>query len=357
MPLAIINRRTFNDSGTAASAPAEAAAVAVSAFDVSAAIRPAALEATATAAAFNPGPSVAPGAGVAAVTAAANNPTADNGAELRGWQLTSSNIGRAGAGYTGTTVYSGSSSLSSGTHLIEDKRITSPITVSGTAQVTIRGCKIDPSSTTAGSNFIQCDSGTPTLVVEDCDIDGVNVAGGLGGVAYMFAISSKAGTVTVRRNWVRRVGRAFIFAGSPTLVYEQNRVEELVSFGNPATTGSHNECFQTFEGFSGTIEITDNWLDGDTANATAAVTLQGTVAGGSVKCTIEGNYLNGGGYALVQDGNWGSGTLVINDNRWGPDGFFGTISIEDTGCSSGSGNFLYNASNPPTYAGSAVNIP
>jgi hypothetical protein len=264
---------------------------------------------------------------------------------LRGWELTETNTGLAALGLScdDLEVYTGPSKPDAGA-VISERRIESSLDLSNGDIVIERSC-IRPTSVGGGMAVVtttdvnQCDDEgcavTSSMVtIRDSDIDGSLISPE--NIAYSCAFQ---GVGTLERNHVHDTGSGICFFGTGNTldaIADGNYVHDLRAFGDPATTGSHNESF-TIRDFDPSdnpdrrLVVRNNRLDCDTGNDSGAMFIQ-AYAGYIDQVRLEGNLLEGNGYQLVLEAN-GSGygmSMAAVDNRFSGTGY-GPGYVDDGG--------------------------
>lgn len=138
---------------------------------------------------------------------------------------------------------------------------------------------------------------------------------------------------------------------------ESNRVYDMVSFGDPATTGNHCDGFtiRDFEAFGGrTATIQNNWVDCNTQNASGACFIQ-AFGGDIADASFARNLWSTGNWCVTLDEKGSTidfATVSFDDDRMDVQGY-GPLDSQ-LGSPTMTNCFVYNISNPPTYAGTAV---
>lgn len=286
--------------------------------------------------------------------------TVTPGGTLLGWQLTTSNIGLVGAGVdrASLAVYSGPSQLARGT-TITDRKITVPIDMYA-GDCTLRRCWIAPTSLgnpngafVSTVRFVGADNAQSPVgnnLVEDCEIDGdafalnINIA----------SACAFVGCATVSRCYMHGMGSgiAVLVTGATLSArLENNYVRGLRGFGDPGTTGSHNEAttVRDFPNATGrTLKWVGNRFDCSTSgNDSGGVFIQ-PLWGPIANVTIDDNYLEGGGYNLYTEDHSGNSysNVVVRNNRFRPTGFGAAAVAGGPGFTTWTNNYIYNASDP-----------
>lgn len=253
--------------------------------------------------------------------------------ELKGWELTPTNIGLAPHGLSCSTLppYTGSDSPPAGT-VISEKRInTNLFLIHGAITITkscIRPTGSGPHGLISTWDPNNCPSSCATakgqVTITDSEIDGSLVP--TQQIAYTGAFM---GVGILERNYFHDIGSGIAFFNSGntyTASAVNNYVHGLRGYGNPATTGSHNEAATVRDHAPGPgnrqLTFRGNYLTSDSGNDTGALFLQ--PYGGFINnVMIENNLLAGGGYQLILEGNYngyGNNVRAIN-NRFSGTGF------------------------------------
>jgi hypothetical protein len=262
-----------------------------------------------------------------------SQPTPPPTGELKGWELTPTNVGLAPHGLSCATLppYTGTNTPPAGT-VISGKLISTNLYLT-TGAVTIEKSCIRP--TGSGPHGListwdinncsnSCATAMGQVIIRDSEIDGSLVS--TQSIAYTGAFM---GVGILERNYFHDIGSgiAFYNTGSTyTASAVNNYVHKLRGYGDPATTGSHNESATVRDHAPGTgnrqLTFRGNYLTSDSGNDTGALFLQ--PYGGFIdNVTVENNLLGGGGYQLVLEGNYsgyGTNMKVIN-NRFSGTGY------------------------------------
>lgn len=281
-----------------------------------------------------------------------------------GWTLTSANTGLAGVGIDRNTLptYTGPPEVPAGT-TISQRKITVPLDCFN-GNITIDRCWIVPTSlgSPVGAFVSTIRDGTnPTtvggVVVQDCEIDGDAFALNLA-LAQACAF---AGIGTLRRNYIHGMGSGIAFINTgPTFsaVAEENYVTGLRAFGDPGTTGSHNEAATVRDlprnsSDTRSAVFRGNRLHCQSGNDSGSLFLQ-PLWGELRNITVQDNYLEGGGYNLYLENHnftYSNVHAVNNRFRWVD---YGPVATSGgPGWTTWTGNYAYHATNPNN-AGTAV---
>lgn len=286
--------------------------------------------------------------------------------ELMGWELTPTNVGLAphGLDCDSLPVYTGSSSPADGTVISERRINTSLYLIYGDITITkscIRPTSSGPHGLISTWDPNNCPSSCATamgqVTITDSEIDGSLVP--TQQVAYTGAFM---GVGILERNYFHDIGSgiAFYNTGSTyTASAINNYVHQLRGYGNPATTGSHNEAATVRDHNPGPgnrqLTFRGNYLTSDSGNDTGALFLQ--PYGGFINnVTVENNLLAGGGYQLILEGNYngyGNNMRSIN-NRFSATGFGPGYTDGGPGWSLWTENYR-NAPGQPGNRGTIVN--
>jgi hypothetical protein len=275
----------------------------------------------------------------------------DGGGERRGWQLDERNTGLAGVGIVKEELplYTGPARPERGT-VIREQRIETGLDLSA-GDITIERCWIHPATVGAGMPvLVTYDNNRDTapapamVTIRDSDIDGSALPQENASLGF-------AGNGTVERCHVYGVGSgiAILHAGTaiPALV-QGNYVHGLRAWGDPATTGSHNDglTIRDYAGPSATIR--NNRIDCSSGNDTGAFFIQ-PFSGPIDDVLAEGNLFEGGGYNIVlgrQNYDYGRNIRIV-DNRFHPT-LYGVGYVAEGGLGYGWAEWSENYLNDPT---------
>lgn len=326
-------------------------------------------------AAFEPEAGVLSGAAVAQVASGASGgtivvfgaplptttPTNSPGADLYGWQLTAANVGLASVGLTCSSLplYTGSPKPASGT-VITGRRIPGSLDLSA-GNITIDRSCVQPATGTIGSGLPvitttdnnACTSAgcavTPaTVTISNSEIDGSMLS------AHDAAFATGLiGIANMMNNYIHDLGSGIgLMNTGKTLdaVIEHNYITRLKAYGDGATTGNHSDGF-TIRDFdagtkpSRTVVVRNNRFDCNSGNDTGAFFIQ-TYAGNINNVTVTGNLLEGSGYNLGLNQDFGNTytNVTASNNRFTPSGYGAAYVQGGLGWNSWSGNYLNDPS-------------
>lgn len=268
-------------------------------------------------------------------------PTTLPPAQLFGWQLNENNVGLKPKGLDCATLpeYSGPINRDSFKPekgaVISGKRISRSLDLTNGNIVIEKSC-IAPRNVGYHNNFLIT---TTTCVGNDCwaaEQGEVTIKDSeISGVAMTAQAISKScafhGVGTLQRNYIHSMGSGICFleTGSKySALAENNYVTKLRAYGNPTTSGSHNEA-ATIRDFvrnpaARTVKFTNNKLDSAGAgdNETGSMFIQpwlGSIYNG----ILEGNHFIGGGWSLYIENHSGNtyGDMQAINNRFSSDGY------------------------------------
>ena len=287
-------------------------------------------------------------------------PAAPSGDLGYGWQLDETNTGLARLGIDGNALdaYTGPSVIPAGT-TISLKKITLSEIICYQGNITIDRCLIKPTAASDRAGLIygyDPDVGSGQLgnvTVQDCDIDGTDISGSI--TLYRECAFRGAGTLLRNRIWSMGSGIAYFGTGAVTSgLIEHNYIYSLRGGGTPPDD-SHNEA-GTVRSFTGTSLVwRNNKLICLTGHDSGALFLQ-TYAGDINNVSVEGNYFETASWCLYLEQSYGNtySNMSAVNNRFKQSGFGPIAEVGGPGFAVLSQNYFYNASNPPTYAGSSV---
>ncbi|MGY1649746.1 hypothetical protein [Geodermatophilus sp. SYSU D01119] len=276
-----------------------------------------------------------PGGGAGTPTAPA---TADPpGPALRGWELDAGNTGLRPFGLTceELPLYTGAVRPAAGT-VIEQRRVTTPLDLSNGGITITRSC-VQPTSVGRGlpvlttthlddcSDETGCPAPPSRVTISWSEIDGSLLSPEEAAMTTGFL-----GIADLRGNHVHDVGSGIGLVNTGrhlSSVVERNYVTGLRAHGNPATDGNHSDAF-TIRDFDTSAEpgrtllVADNRFDCSSGSDTGALFVQ-TWSGDIDNVRITGNLLEGGGYQLGLNQDFGSsyGDVVAVDNRFSGTGY------------------------------------
>jgi hypothetical protein len=262
---------------------------------------------------------------------------------LKGWELTEENTGLAGVGVdpSSLTVYTGSSTPEAGT-VIRDSLITTTLDLSA-GDITITRCLIRPTNVVAGSHILVNTTTDSTVTISDCDIDCDDVPASVVAKSCAFA-----GAGTIERCNIYGMGSGIWLRGSGSVAsrLEGSYIHGLRAYGDPTTTGSHNDGM-TVRDYSGPgMVISNNRIDCSSGNDTGALFIQPS-AGAIDNVSIEGNLLEGRGYNLALEaaldrwpGNGYGANMIAINNRYSPTGWGAGYVSGGSGWADASENYI-----------------
>ena len=270
-----------------------------------------------------------------AAAAPTPTPTPTPGGTLTGWQLTTSNIGLAPSGKACTSLpaYTGSDKPTSGT-VISGKLISDPLDLSN-GNISIDHSCIRPTSTGVASlittsDYDSCGNNCPTPAKGPVSITDSEIDGSLVGTQDISHDCAFMGVGDLERNYIHDTGSGICFFGTGqtlTAAAINNYVDHMRAYGNPATTGSHNETFTirdypTATSHSRSMMVRGNYFNIDSGNDTGALFIQ--AYGDFIdNVTVQDNLLTGQGYQLILEANangYGTHMDAIN-NRFSGTGY------------------------------------
>ncbi len=204
------------------------------------------------------------------------------------------------------------------------------------------------STTCSGNDCKAAENGE--VVIKDSEISGAAMSAQ--------AISKSCafhGVGTLQRNYMHDMGSGICFLETGTkysALAEQNYVTKLRAYGNPTTSGSHNEA-ATIRDFvrSGdrTVKFINNKLDssGAKSNETGAMFIQpwlGSIYNG----VLQGNHFVGGGYNLYIENHSGNtyGDMQAVNNRFTSTGYGPSAVASGPGWKVFQDNYRYDATKP-----------
>jgi len=289
--------------------------------------------------------------------------SAPSSLSLRGWQLTTNNIGLAAQGLTcdSLPLYTGPLKPARGS-VLRGVRVTGPLDLTE-GDITVERSCIRPTSTGYHNWFLVTTTTCPgdcyattvgNVVIRDSEIDGGAMPASMiaGSCAFL-------GVGTLQRNYMHGMGSGICFYETGTehdALAEQNYVTDLRSYGE-----SHNEAatvrdFRKNATNTRTAIFRNNRLFCD-GNVTATLFIQPTWTD-IFNVTVEGNYFEGGGYNLyVEHGQTDAvyGNIRSSDNRFRSTGWGPSAITFGPGWAEWRENYRYDPSQPD--AKGAVVVP
>jgi hypothetical protein len=206
------------------------------------------------------------------------------------------------------------------------------------------------------------------VIIRDSEIDGSLIKSDRSDFSdqrFQASVLGFNGVADLQRNYIHNVGAGIVLRDTGSqldALIEGNYVDDLVAWGDPATTGSHNNAL-SIRDFTDTQRadrkaiIRNNRLELDTPyNASSALQIM-PMSGPINNIIIEGNLLEGYGYLLwlfQSNNNYGNNMFSIN-NRFTPMSGPGWKSATDgnPGWATWEDNYIYNPSMPDGMGASA----
>lgn len=284
-----------------------------------------------------------------------------------GWLLNASNTGIARHGLTisDMTPYTGPSQLPSG---IYDKMLFTFMVDTTNPNVTVTRSVFRPASEWIGGRIISQSSGqvnndgpsTKSRII-DCDITGEALSST--GQAWLTGVMGCGDVIGCNiHNLGSGVATIWTYGSTFDVLIQSNYIHDLISTGNPATTGNHCDAYTVREFPQQTVprklEVLRNRIECITANASGAVFIQ-PIYGNIDNMTVEGNLLASNNWVMSIEVSHSSHTATAPaniNNRWSALGLptYGAITSAGPWGNPELNNYYYNASNPPTYAGAQL---
>jgi chitodextrinase len=276
----------------------------------------------------------------------------------RGWELTQANVGLLPHGLScqSLPLYQGSAKPAAGT-VIRQVRVTVPLDLSNGNILIEKSC-IQPDSVGSHHAYLVtttiCDANgcratsTGNVVIRDSEIDAEHLPREVIAESCAFL-----GVGTLERNYLHGMGSGICFFETGAVFNAravENYVRGLRAWGDPATTGSHNEAatIRDFRAAAGRkAEFLNNRLDCSGGNETGALFIQPTWLP-IHNVLIEGNYFEGGGFNLYLErtANAGYGNIHAVNNRFRPTGWGAATTVSGPGYASWQDNHLYDVQRP-----------
>lgn len=281
---------------------------------------------------------------------------------LMGWQLNENNIGLKPVGLDCSSLpeYSGPIDRESFKPVygavISNKKITRPLDLTN-GNITIERSCIIPRNVGYHNNFLITStvcSGNDCWAAEKGEV--VIKDSEISGAAMTAQSISKScafhGVGTLQRNYIHDMGSGICFLETGTkynALAEQNYVTKLRAYGNPTTSGSHNEA-ATIRDFvrsnDRTVKFINNRLDSSGAgnNETGSMFIQpwlGSIYNG----ILQGNHFIGGGYNLYIENHSGNtyGDMQAINNRFTSTGYGPSAVASGPGWKVFQDNYRYDA--------------
>jgi hypothetical protein len=254
----------------------------------------------------------------------------------KGWELDSTNVGLAPLGIVGSQlpVYTGNWKVPAGSR-ISGKRFTGGADLSF-GNIIIERCLIQPTSAGAGmpifttTDFNQFIPVPSKVIIRDCEFDGRLIKSDrpdFDDIRFRASVLGFNGVADVQRCWIHGMGSGMSLRDAGTqldCLFEQNVVTNMIPWGDPGATGSHNNAF-SIRDFTDAQRpnrigiVRNNRLELYTPNnASSSLQISGT-NGLTANITVEGNHLEGYGYNLwLSTSSSGFKNMKAINNRWVP---------------------------------------
>lgn len=227
-----------------------------------------------------------------------------------GWDITTTNVGLPGVAVNPLTlpVYNGPF-LNSTTYSL--RRINAAVDLSGTTDVVIDRCWIQPPSSTGRDCVIL----GPGSIIKDCDLDGSAMQ--TGNNAERFGIyrdvGGTASTVERCRVQFMTIGAWLDGSSNGNMLTDTYMYNFVTNGTNPNNT--HTDGFTRRSG-TGTLSILRSRIDCSGPSTTGAFFLQ-DIYGHIDNVTLQDSYLEGNGYLMTLEARFGNGNtgFAINNVR------------------------------------------
>lgn len=302
----------------------------------------------------------------AAENASGGNPQGPDDYAEFGWLVNETNTGIARHGLTigDMTLYTGPAKLISGTY---DKMLFTSMIDTSNPNVTITRSVLRPTGEWLGGRIVsqsegQVDSYGPSTrnKIIDCEITGEALSAT--GQAWLTGVMGCGDVIGCNIHHLGSgVATIWTYGSTFDVLIQSNYIHDLISIGNPATTGNHCDAYTVREFPEETVPrklyILRNRIECITANASGAVFIQ-PIYGDIQGMTVQDNWLASNNWVMSievsHSGNTASAPANIN-NRWSAHGLptYGAITSVGPWGNPEVDNYYY-ANNPPTYAGAAL---
>jgi hypothetical protein len=281
-------------------------------------------------------------------------------ATLYGWQKNATNTGLASVGLTcdNLPVYTGPAFIPGGT-TITGKRFTDGVNLSA-GNITIDKSCFKPTSVGAGvalvdtTNFNACDNNGCQVALGPVTISNTDFDGSLLSLQSAAESECAHGSMNEINNYCHHFGSGFAIINSGTtysVTIDGNDVDDMVAWGDPATTGNHSDGF-TIRDFN--IDTTptrqaivrNNRINTNNSNATGSFFIQDTWSNGISNVYASGNLFAGNGWEASGEKRDAPVTNInVTNNRFGgtTDGGYGACATPNFAW-----NFTGNYINDPT---------
>lgn len=250
---------------------------------------------------------------------------------LMGWQITADNIGLKPHGLScdSLPLYTGPMDIPAGT-TISGKRIEGFVNAAA-GNITVEKSCIRPKGSSWGYIFEAAyfDGSGPggsnipakgPVTIRDSEIDASRITTQEGRARS----DGIRGSANIYRNYIHGMGTGISIAVSNnklSIVIENNYVDDMTSYGDGATSGTHSSAFTVrdfpAEGTARTITVRNNRFNCDGGNETGAHTIQ-TTFGAIDNLISEGNLLEGNSFLSRLERYDGTpySNIKMNNNRF-----------------------------------------
>ena len=281
-----------------------------------------------------------------------------------GWTVNQFTVGLAPFGIEGESlpVYTGPYEIPAGS-VITGMRFTSPVSLHQ-GNIIIERSLFQPTSAGSGlpivttTNYNNWAPARGRVIIRDSEIDGSLLPSDQ---ARAFS-TGFIGIADLQRNYIHNVGSGIgLYNTGRQLdaLIEHNYVDDLVSWGNGATTGNHSSAF-TIRDFTDADRpdrvaiIRNNHFNADSANTTSALFIAAQ-EGRIDNLIVAGNLLAGNSWNLAAEpARFGYNNVSVTNNRFAPSPTaFGAAYGLGSPWAAWQDNFRYNPAMPDGM-GSAV---
>jgi len=209
-------------------------------------------------------------------------------------------------GPSGNLTASGGMTITTDGAVIENLDISRTVSIKAN-NVTIRNCRI---AVTTDFYGIQCTFGYTGLLIEDCEITGMQSSGVYGS------------NFTIRRSYIHNSG-ADAFKPTENFVIESCYITDLGYIDM-----AHADGIQMIVGSNGLVRWNTFDMKPEEDNFRNSICIFVSTANGPIdNVVIDGNWINGGGWSIqIRDKGRGYGVptnVAITNNKFGRDHLFG----------------------------------
>ena len=271
---------------------------------------------------------------------------------MKGWQLTSSNVGLAPFGLKCETLplYIGPAKPLPG-NTISGYRIEVPLDLSAGDILIEKSCikpngvgshneYLTTTTTCVGNNCSATVNGNVTIQDSEITAEHLPAATIAGADAFI-------GVGTLKRNYIHGMGSGISFFETGTVhnaLAENNYVRGLRSYGDSHNDGATVRDFRKNTANTRTAKFIGNRIDCSTGRDTGALFIQPTWVS-IYNVHITDNYLEGGGYNLYAENSGGVyGNIRAINNRFRPTGWGAVATPSGPGWAVWTANHIYDAS-------------